>query len=391
LTATRAIVPNLTAPAAACDSRNARYQPKSAFSAELHSRVEAYFTSAGLRKRDLPRMYFKTFVVLAWCALSYIGLLHTSTFWMAGLLSVSLGLSMAAIGFNVQHDGNHGAYSRRESVNQLMARSLDLLGGSAYFWRFKHNIAHHTHTNISGQDDDISLGVLGRLSPHDPWRSGYRFQHFYVWALYALLALEWQTTGEFRNLISKRRIGRTRVPFPCRAEHALFWVGKVVFFGLAFALPLATHSISAVVGCYLISTVTLGLTLAVVFQLAHCVEEARFTEAPSADDMVAREWTAHQVESTVNFAPGGRLVTWFVGGLNYQIEHHLFPRVCHLHYPALAPIVAQVCREYHVQYFSHPTMRAALRSHFRWLRAMGRPVPAAQGLAVPASRSLGAL
>jgi linoleoyl-CoA desaturase len=353
--------------------RSARYLPKSGFSAELHTRVDAYFASAGLRKRDSLRMYCKTATVIGWCALSYLALLRGPSFWAAGALSVSLGLAMAAIGFNVQHDGNHGAYSSREWVNGLMARSLDLLGGSAYFWRFKHNIAHHTHTNISGQDDDISLGLLGRLSPHDPWRTAYRFQHIYVWLLYGLLALEWQITGEFRYLISKTHFGRTRVPFPCRGEHAMFWVGKVVFFGLAFALPFARHPVTSVLACYLVVTVTLGLTLAVVFQLAHCVEEARFTEAPSDDDLVEREWAAYQVEATVNFAPQSQLITWFVGGLNYQIEHHLFPRVCHVHYPALAPIVAQVCREHQVRYFSHRTMSAALRSHFRWLRAMGRP------------------
>src|SRR5215471_6689917 len=210
-------------------------------------------------------MYLKTGIVIAWCALSYLALLRGPSFWVAGALSVSLGLAMAAIGFNVQHDGNHGAYSSRVWVNRLMARSLDLLGGSAYFWRFKHNIAHHTHTNISGQDDDISLGALGRLSPHDPWRPSYRYQHLYVWGLYALLALEWQTTGEFRNLLTKTHSGLTRVPPLSRRQHALFWLGRVVFFGLAFGIPLVRHPLGAVLGAYLISTVTLGLTLATVF------------------------------------------------------------------------------------------------------------------------------
>jgi linoleoyl-CoA desaturase len=318
-------------------------------------------------------MYLKTGVVLAWLAASYVGLLLTSSTAVAVLLSVSLGLAMAAVGFNVQHDGNHGSYSSRPWVNDLMSRSLDLLGGSAYFWRFKHNIAHHTHTNISGQDDDISMGVLGRLSPHDKWYSFHRFQHVYVWFLYAMLALEWQISGEFRNLLTKRRIGMTHVPFPGRREHALFWVGKIVFFGLAFGLPLALHfSFGSVLACFVIASVTLGCTLAIVFQLAHCVEEASFAMPGLADNRVSREWAAHQVESTVDFARGNRMVSWFVGGLNFQIEHHLFPRVCHLHYPALAAIVEDACRNHGVRYFAHPTVGAALRSHWRLLRAMGR-------------------
>lgn len=350
----------------------ARYLPRAQFSTELDERVEEYFRAHGLRKRDLPGMYLKTGCVLAWCALSYLGLLGASTPWLGIVLSISLGLAMAAIGFNVMHDGNHGAYSRRTWVNQIMARSLDLLGGSAYFWRFKHNIAHHTYTNISGQDDDIRLGILGRLSPHDPWHRFYRFQYVYIWGLYALLALEWQTTGELRNLIAKRRVGMTQVPFPCRREHVLFWVGKVVFFGLAFALPLLFHSVASVLACYALTTVTLGLTIGTVFQLAHCVEEAHFEQPPTKQAVCKREWAAHQIESTVDFAPRSRLVTWFVGGLNYQIEHHLFPRICHLHYPALAPIVESVCRRHGVRYFTHPTVGSALRSHVRWLRTMGR-------------------
>jgi linoleoyl-CoA desaturase len=353
----------------------AKYLPRGQFSVELRERVEAYFSSRNLSKRDVPAMYRKTFVIFAWCGLSYAGLLAASAAWQGIVLSISLGLAMAAIGFNIMHDGSHSAYSRRPWVNELMARSLDLLGGSAYFWRFKHLIAHHTYTNISGQDDDLALAKLGRLSPHAPWRRLFRFQHIYVWALYALLALEWQTTGEFRSLISGRRVGMTAVPFPGRREHLLFWVGKVIFFGLAFAVPLLLHPWRHVLACYAIAAVTLGFVLAVVFQLAHCVEEAHF-EQPTVDDAVVnKEWAVHQAEATVDFAPHNRMVTWYVGGLNYQIEHHLFPGICHMHYPALAPVVEAVCRKYGVRHFSHPTLGAAVRSHMRWLRKMGcRPL-----------------
>jgi linoleoyl-CoA desaturase len=355
----------------------AKYLPRAEFSVEVNRRVDEYFTAGNLRRRDLPGMYLKSATILAWFALSYCGLLWTSSTAVAVALSVSLGLAMAAIGFNIQHDGNHGGYSERPWVNGLMARSLDLLGGSAYFWRFKHNIAHHTHTNITGQDDDFNMGVLGRLSPYDKWRPFHRFQHLYVWFLYAMLALEWQTTGELRNLIMKRKIGLTRVPFPAPREHLLFWVGRLVFLGLAFGLPLAFHSLSSVLACFAIAGVTLGLTLSIVFQLAHCVEEAYFARPDGDSHLVPREWAAHQVESTVNFAPGNRVLGWFVGGLNFQIEHHLFPRVCHLHYPALSVIVAEVCRKHGVGYFSHPTIGAAFRSHCRWLRLMGRGPDAA--------------
>lgn len=344
---------------------------------ELRERVDAYFSTHKLGTRDVPAMYRKTLVMLAWCGLSYAGLLAAPAIGPGMAFSVSLGFAMAGIGFNIMHDGSHGAYSRRPWVNELAARSLDLLGGSAYFWRFKHLIAHHTYTNISGQDDDLTLANLGRLSPHAPWRRAFRFQHIYVWGLYGLMALEWQTTGELRSLISGRRVGLTAVPFPSCREHLLFWAGKVVFFGLAFAVPLLAHPWWHVLACYAVAAVTLGFVLALVFQLAHCVEEAHF-EQPTVDNAVVnKEWAAHQAEATVDFAPRNRLVTWYLGGLNYQIEHHLFPGICHVHYPALALLVEEICRKHGVRHFSHPTVAAAVRSHVRWLRKMGCPPLAA--------------
>ena len=246
------------------------------------------------------------------------------------------------------------------------------LGGTAYFWHYKHNVAHHTHPNVQDHDDDINLGVLGRVSPHQKWYPHHRFQWAYLWVVYSLLALEWQTTGEFRNLMFKRRIGSTRVPAPRGREQVIFWVGKLVFFALAFALPLTLHSFGHVIGVYVIAAATLGVVLATVFQLAHCSDQAQFRMVTSDDPAVGRPWAEHQVETTVDFARGNRPLSWYLGGLNFQIEHHLFPKICHVHYAALAPIVEDVCRSNGVRYFAFPTARAALASHVRLLRVMGR-------------------
>src|SRR5262245_54200064 len=127
-------------------------------------------------------MYVKTSVLLLWLAASYVALVFLPiTAWQAILLAVSLGCAMAMVGFNVQHDGGHRAYSKRRLVNRLMAFSLDVLGGSSYFWNYKHNIAHHTYPNVLGADDDIYLGPLGRLSPHERRYWFHRFQHIYMW------------------------------------------------------------------------------------------------------------------------------------------------------------------------------------------------------------------
>ena len=357
----------------ATKTATATYLPKTPFARQLEEQVDHYFESTGQKRRDVPRMYLKTAIMLAWLALSYLALMFVvTTPWQAVLGALSLGLAMAGVGFNVQHDGGHGAYSDRPWLNQAMALSLDLLGGTAYFWHYKHNVAHHTHPNVEGHDDDINLGILGRVSPYQKWHSLHRFQHLYLWAIYALLALEWQTTGEFRNLISKRHVGSTRVPFPRGRELFIFWAGKAVFFSLAFGFPLWRHSFGQVIGVYVIAAATLGLVLATVFQLAHCSDRAQFRKPLLGGTSVERPWAEHQVETAVDFGRSSRVLCWYLGGLNFQVVHHLFPKICHIHYPALAPIVEQVCAIHGVNYFAFPTARAAFRSHVRWLRIMGR-------------------
>ena len=319
-------------------------------------------------------MYAKTIFLLVWLGASYAGLVWGATsWWQAVPLAISLALAMAGIGFNVQHDGNHGAYSHHPALNRAAALSLNLLGGDAYFWRYKHNIAHHTYPNISGADNDIYMGRLARLSPHDPRYRFHRIQHIYVWVLYSLLAVKWQLVDDFRSMI-RPGVADTHVPRPRGWDQVSFWVGKACFLTLAFVIPLLTgHRLADVLALYLLTMAVLGLTLATVFQLAHCVEEATFPIPAAGSRCIEREWMVHQIETAVDFARGNWFLTWYLGGLNYQIEHHLFPKICHVHYPALSPIVEETCRKHGIRHQSHRTMRRALRSHVRWLRHLGCP------------------
>jgi linoleoyl-CoA desaturase len=115
-----------------------------------------------------------------------------------------------------------------------------------------------------------------------------------------------------------------------------------------------------------------GFVISVVFQLAHVVEAADFPEAIVAPDRMNWHWANHQVMTTVDFAPRSKVVSWIVGGLNYQVEHHLFPRLCHMHYPKIAPIVARVCHRHGLPYKVNQTFSGALASHYRLLRDLGR-------------------
>ncbi|MFL5350695.1 MAG: fatty acid desaturase family protein [Hyalangium sp.] len=343
------------------------------FHQSLKARVEQYLAASGRSPRDLPGMYLKSAAILGWFVASYAWLVFGAKGpWGAMGGCVSLGLAMAGIGFSVQHDANHGSYSERRLINRLFAWTLDVLGGSSYVWSWKHNIFHHSHPNVMGLDEDIDIQPLCRIAPGQRLNAAHRFQHLYIWLLYGLLPVKWHFIDDFRNLLSGR-IGQQKMPRPSAWKLAGVLGGKLLFFGWALVLPALLHPLWMVALGYALTSLVLGVTLSTVFQLAHCVEEAEFPQVPEDSNTFPRDWAVHQVESTVDFARGSPLVSWYLGGLNFQVEHHLFPRVSHLHYPALSRIVEETCREHGVRYRSQQSVGTALRSHVRWLKRMGRP------------------
>ncbi|MGQ0507276.1 MAG: fatty acid desaturase family protein [Myxococcaceae bacterium] len=347
-----------------------RYPPHGPFHAALQERVAAYFARSGVVSNQAPRRALKTAVFFGWLVTSYLSLLLVaSSAWTALPLCISLGFAMAGIGFSVQHDGGHGGYSRRRWVNQLSALSLDVIGGSSYVWAWKHNVFHHSHTNFVGTDADIDIRPFARLAPEQKRRAGHRFQHLYIWVLYALLTVKWHFVDDFRD-VALGKVGTQPFPRPKGWKLATFILGKLLFYGWALVLPLVLHPFWNVFACCAVVSVTVSLVLAITFQMAHATEGAHF---PALDETgrAEREWAVEQVRSSFNFAPENRLLGWYVGGLNFQIEHHLFPRVAHFHLPALAKVVRQTCLEFNVPYGEHATFRSAFASHARWVREMG--------------------
>jgi len=355
----------------ATEDRRLTFRHDNGFHSELRRRVDEYFNRTGRRQRDCPEMYLKTAIVLLAFFGAYFGLVFVAITWWQGLgLAILLGLTMAAIGFTIEHDGGHQSYSDHQWVNRAMAMTMDLIGGSSYVWHWKHDVTHHTYVNITGHDVDIELGFIGRLSPHQEHLSFHRWQHFYLWPLYGLNVIKWQLYDDFRDVILGR-IGSRRMPRPTPLGWVYFIGAKLVFFALAFAIPLMRHSTLSVIVFYVATMFTAGIVVSVVFQLAHCVEEAEFAVPGENSTLMENSWAIHQVETTVNFARHSKLQSWFLGGLNFQIEHHLFPRICHVNYPQISRLVEETCREYGVAYRQHPTFRLGLLSHFRWLRRMG--------------------
>ena len=351
-----------------------KFRPIDTFPGELRKRVETFFATTGKRPRDNPTMYLKTVLILATFFVSYIVLVFfAANWWHAIITAIVLGSAAGLIGFNIQHDGSHLAYSDHPWINKLTAMTMDLIGASSYMWHWKHVASHHIYVNITDHDADVDLGAFARVTPHQPRYFFHRAQHFYLWALYGFMTIRWHLYGDFRDLIT-RHIGGQKIPRPRGKELLIFIGGKVLFFTLAFVLPMLFHSWWKVLLFYALVAGIVGVVLSIVFQLAHCVEEADFPMPDIETNKMETNWMVHQVLTTVDFARRSKLMCWMLGGLNFQVEHHLFPKICHVHYPEISKIVEDTCREFGIRYNEHKTLWAGLVSHYRWLRRMGQPV-----------------
>ncbi|MGZ4755420.1 MAG: fatty acid desaturase family protein [Acidimicrobiia bacterium] len=292
-------------------------------------------------------------------------------------IAFAFGLVIASVatGTSIMHDGNHGAFSESPRVNRIAGWSSDLLGASSYLWRFKHNKLHHANTNVVGYDQDIDQVPFARLAPQQPWRWWHRYQHLYMWALYGFLTLQWLVLSDFVTL-ARRKEGSHPLPAaPRRRDEALILFGKTAHLGWAIVLPLFFHPWWGVLAFYLASSWLVGFLLANFFQLAHCVDRAEFFTPD--EPRRGADFELHQLRTTVdihcNVPMTSRLVHWLMGGLDYQIEHHLAPKLPHTIYPVVSPRLQAACRERGIDYRVHPSVTQAVRSHARWLREMGRP------------------
>jgi linoleoyl-CoA desaturase len=350
-----------------------RFARDDGFHAAVKRRAAEHFEATGRARWGEGAMHAKTCVILGWFAGSYALLLlwGGTSAWLAVALTLSVALATAGIGFSVMHDANHGAYSRSARVNRAWGLALDFVGGSSYLWRFKHNVQHHTYANVDGMDADVDAGPFLRLAGSQRLRCFHRWQHVYGWLLYGVLAVKWWFVDDVLDLV-RGRIGQLPFPRPRGRELVAVLAGKAVFLTWALVVPVLVFRSGWPVVLFLFGSLTLGVVLATVFQLAHAVPEAEFHAAASGDQRMPTGWAEHQVRATVDFAPSNRLLGWYVGGLNFQIEHHLLPDVCHVHYPALAGIVEATCGAHGIPYRTQPTLRAALAAHYRFLRTLGR-------------------
>ena len=344
----------------------------SQFFQSLKKSVDKYFEENLKKKTGDRRLYTKAVILIPASIMIYISLLvFQLPVAVALLLCALLGLTIASIGFNIMHDACHGSYSSKKWVNNTLGLTLNAIGGNAFFWKQKHNILHHTYTNIEGADDDIAQSKLLRQSPTQKWMPIHRYQHIYLTLAYSLTLFMWVSVRDFSKYFQKR-IYNTPLQPMSRREHFTFWVSKALYAFVYVILPII------VVGplAWLIGFATMGMVLGVVisyvFQLAHAVEGPEFDTVGIEDKMIETEWAVHQIRTTANFAENNKVVSWLVGGLNFQIEHHLFPRVSHVHYPAISRIVRDHCQRFQLPYHSFPNVQMAVVSHLRTMKKLGQ-------------------
>jgi linoleoyl-CoA desaturase len=352
--------------------RRPQFTQQRGFRGALNERVNAYLRDKNIPARDVPAMYLKTAVVVAWWLGTYLLMLLGHFPPLVNIaLCVVWALAIASVGFNVVHDANHDGYSNHRRVNRLVSLSAEMLGMSGFRWRIKHNAWHHVLTNIAGFDDDLETFGLMRLTPRAPWKPWYKFQAWYFPVVYGLIGLDFIMRDFMVALFGKSDANHV-YPKMSAADKVTFWAGKLFYFAIMLALPLLVFPWWQVLIGFLIVMLTVGLVMGVIFQLAHINGDAAFPEPVGDPPYIDNEWAVHQVETTADFAPRNWLLNLYIGGLNYQIEHHLLPHICHLNYPRLAPIVRATCEEFGIRYNCYPTWRQALASHWRELRLLGR-------------------
>jgi linoleoyl-CoA desaturase len=348
------------------------------FYQSLKTSVDQYFETKGIKRTGDWRLYIKTFILVGVAAATYftIMLVPMSTLLTYALCAL-LGYTFACVGFSVMHDANHGSYSTKPMLNDFLGLSMNFMGANSYFWKQKHNIIHHTYTNVDGIDDDIAKSPIIRQCESQKWVPAHKIQHIYLFPIYALSSIFWLFIMDFTKYFT-RKIYTTEAWKMSTKNHIVFWTTKILYLTFYMVLPAIKFGFFPWLAGFFILHAFMGLTLSIVFQLAHVVENTEFeTIALDETKHIETAWAEHQIRTTANFAMGNKVISWFVGGLNYQIEHHLFPKVSHVHYPAISKIVMEKCKEYNLPYNNYPTMFGALASHIRVMKWLGQNAPVA--------------
>lgn len=346
------------------------------FFVTLNKRVNDYFKTNNISRHANTEMKIKTVFMFSLYFIPYFLIIGglTSNVWILWLLCLVMGFGIGGIGLSIMHDANHGAYSSKPWVNDLLGYSLNMVGASAFNWKIQHNVLHHTYTNIHEADEDISPRGVLRMHPDSKWLKMHKFQHYYAWFFYGLMTLVWVFVKDFVRIQRYKELGLAKKQKASITKEWIILIGtKLFYFFYIFALPamllpeLTWWQIG--LGFFTMHYLA-GFILAIIFQPAHVIDG---TEYPLADEsgQLENNWAIHQLLTTTNFANKARAFSWYVGGLNFQVEHHLFPTVCHVHYRKISGIVEQTAKEFGLPYKNAPTFANAIVGHTKMLKLLG--------------------
>jgi linoleoyl-CoA desaturase len=346
------------------------------FADAVRKNVTDYFKQKGISTKGNATLVFQTIIMISIYIVPFILLLTVPmNIWIVLLLVIMMGIGMAGIGMAVMHGAAHGSYSDKEWVNRLFASTMYALGGNVFTWKIQHNVLHHTFTNISEYDQDIASKGPIRLSDHAPIRKIHRYQYIHAFFFYGMMTLL-KIVRDFAQMAEFNKAGyASQQKSNPNVQYVKMILVKITYFFIVIGLPILLTPFAwwqVLIG-FLIMHWTTGLILSVVFQLAHVVEGLE-QPIPTEGHIIENDWAVHELQTTSDFARNNRFLNWYIGGLNFQIEHHLFPHICHIHYPKIAPIVEKTAREFGLSYNLKPSFRAALRSHVRRLKELGRPI-----------------
>ncbi|HEY8660938.1 MAG TPA: acyl-CoA desaturase [Hanamia sp.] len=343
------------------------------FYSTLNKRVDDYFISNKISKNANWVMIFKTLFYLGVFTAAYLMLiLNQNSVGVQFLLWIIIGFFTAFIGLNISHDAIHGSLSRYKSVNKVLSYTFNIIGANAYLWGIMHNIVHHTYTNIEGHDEDIESVPLLRLSPHQKLKKVHRYQYWYAFLFYGFGSLTWVFIKDYVKFF-KKKIGNYENKKHPRIEYFNLFFFKAVYYTLFLVIPLILINATwwqILLGFFVLHFCE-GITMAVIFMLAHVVEETNFP-LPNEKGNIDNSWAVHQLYTTADFGRENHLLNFLCGGLNFQIEHHLYPRICHVHYKQISNIVKKTAEEYNLRYNANPSFAGAIRSHIRLLKRLGK-------------------
>ncbi|MEM7550562.1 MAG: acyl-CoA desaturase [Bacteroidota bacterium] len=347
------------------------------FSDLLKVRVNEYFRTNKLQKKANFEMFCKSALALSLYLIPYFiilfaGITNVPTLFVLWIL---MGFGISFIGTSIMHDALHGAYSNNKLVNSIMGFSAALLGVDPTMWKIQHNVLHHTYTNIEDADEDIEPRFVLRFSPHQPKRWFHEFQHLYVWFFYSMSTVIWITAKDFVKLFKYREKGFVKAGSDFRKKLMFIAFRKASYFAFFLVLPIVMLDIP--VGTTLLMFFTMhfvaGMSLSLIFQPAHVIETSNFIEQD--EEWINENWSVHQILTTTNFAMKSKFIYWFSGGLNFQLEHHLFPNICHVHYPAISKILQKTTSEFNLPYHAKKTFLGAIYAHYKMLKDLGASSP----------------